>query len=184
MTHTPAERLTLSILRRRLTVRDRIPAAALAYFGPRTEFGRSTGTDVRLARRVPVATYAAWVIPARGGRVCMIVNTYRDSGRALRLKPSYITSCGRRRDAAAGRFMLTMTSGAPSGLLRGRRRLVVGIVPDGVKIVALALASGVPRTVAPAENVYWADIGRDTVLSATFTIRSPDGRQTTVSRIM
>lgn len=184
MTRTPAERLTLSILRRRVTVRDRIPPEALPYFGPRTEFGRGTGVDLRLARRVRIATNAAWLLPARHGRLCLIINTYEDSVRVLRLKPSYVTSCGTRRDAAAGRFILTMTSGTPSALPGDHRRLLVGIVPDGVKSVTLALASGVPRTVAPAENVYWADIGREALLSAAFTITSPDGHETTVLRTM
>lgn len=184
MTRTPAERLTLSIVRRRVTVRDRVPAEALRYFGPRTEFGRGTGIDLRLARRVHIATYAAWVIPARHGRLCLIINTYEDSDRAVRLEPSYVTSCGSRRDAVAGRLILTMTSGTPSDLAGDHRRLLVGIAPDGVKSVTLALASGVPRTVVPAENVYWADIGRETFLSAAFTITSPDGHKTTVLRTM
>lgn len=184
MTRTPAERLTLSILRRRVTVGDRVPAEALPYVGPRTELGRGMGIDLRRARRVHIATYAAWVTPARHGRLCLIINTYEDSGRALRLKPSYVTSCGRRRDAVAGRFMLTMTPGTPSKLPRDHRQLLVGIVPDGVTSVTLALASGVARTVVPAENVYWADIGGETPLSAAFTITSPDGHETTVLRTM
>jgi len=183
-TRTPAERLTLSILRRRVTVRDRIPPEALPYFGPRTESGRGMGVDLRLARRVDIATYAAWVIPARHGRLCLIINTYEDSDRVLRLKPSYVTSCAGRRDAVAGRFMLTMTSGAPSELPGDHRRLLVGVVPDGVKRVTLALTSGVPRTVVPAENVYWADIGRETLLSAAFAITTPDGHEITVLRSM
>lgn len=179
---TSAELRTLRVFRRGAIEADRVADEALAYLGPQSDAAVEHGINARLARRAPLGTFAAWLIPARGRRTCLMVNTEAGSARATkRLAPSYTTSCSDDRDLVAGRLLMTMTpswSGGPRD--EASRQVIAGVVPDGVRTVRLRLSDGRRRDVAPRGNVYAAELRDISLRSASFAAGGSAGGRVTV----
>lgn len=168
---TPAELKSLRVFRRDAIGADRVANDALTYFGPQSDAAGEHGINAGLARRAPLGSFAAWLIPARERRTCLIVNTAAGSARATeRLLPSYTTSCSDDRDLVAGRLLMTMAPSGSSGAARGAesRQVIAGVVPDGVRAVRLELSDGRQRDVVPRGNVYAATLRDVSLRSASF----------------
>lgn len=111
------------------------------------------------ARRLPLRTPAAWLVPAADERLCLLytVNalTLGPGGRPL--PPAVVQHCATGAAATAGRLVVTQSL-SPSDPAGSGAILVVGVVPDGVRRVSVISGDGHETVAAVRRNSYAATI--------------------------
>jgi hypothetical protein len=109
----------------------------------------------REARRLPLRTPAAWLVPAADERLCLLYTvdalTLGPGGRSL--PPAVVQQCATVAAATAGRLVVTQSLSASS---RGGSEEVriLGIVPDGVARVSVTGGDGRSTVLPILRNSY------------------------------
>jgi len=160
-----AQAADLGILRRRREASDALPPSAV-FSATHTPMAANGGNPSLSRRARGVVDGAAWIVPGNGV-VCLIASNGQDLAMARRKPASSSTPTPTTRTPGAGGAAgCTTDSRAAAGWSAGAGgtsespgvAFTAGIVPDGVRDVAVSVAGGGLLPVAVHENVYMAEI--------------------------
>ncbi len=104
--------------------------------------GGGVGANWRLAQRLPTLIPAAWVVPGRG-YLCMIESPPEGSVGFSCTPTGYVLK--------RGTYSATVP---PHDQPRPRRRVIVGLAPDGVRKVLIHTAGSPPRSSRVTQNSF------------------------------
>lgn len=133
---------------------EALPAEAAADLRQSAQ-PRFSAAGIGMAARV-LPGNSAWLVPAANGEVCLVRIVYPQVAtlRGQPVPPAVGRDCVPEAVAQQGRLLETQTLG---GVLHGAvRSNVFGIVPDGVRAVAIVSRGGESQTVAVERNAYEA----------------------------